>query len=186
MFVEEFWNIQRIGQRMLTRLQTVPEPPTKRKTLVERAGEPPATTAKSQLPGKAGNLSGFGLRQPGSLLNYRAHNNAPPSSHQNGNRPVSRQANVSRTMAPPRPPSSAENLGNGYDQESDQESSTGSRKGTSTLFSYPGINLRKSRTTSALRQKDKAQSPSKTTTRSQHSGSNENSAGDSGISSKLP
>jgi hypothetical protein len=163
----------------------VPEPPTKRKTLVERAGELPSTTAKSQLPGKAGSVTGFGLRQPGSLLSYRAQANAPPSSYQNGNRPASRQANVSRVMAPPRPPSSAEVLGSGCDQESDQESASGSRKGTSTLFSYPGISLRKIRSTPILRQKDKTQSPSKTTTRSQHSGSNESCADDSGMSSKL-
>jgi hypothetical protein len=170
---------------MLTRSLIVPEPPTKRKTLVERAGELPATTAKSHLPSKAGSVTGFGLRQPGSLLNYRTHTNAPPASHQNGNRPASRQANVSRTMAPPRPPSSSEVLGNGYDQESDQESGTGSRKGTSNLFSYPGINLRKIRSTPALRQKDKTQTPPKTTTRSQHSGSDGSCADDSGTSSNL-
>jgi hypothetical protein len=170
---------------MLTRTTLVPEPPTKRKTLVERAGEPPATTLKSQIPGKAGNVAAFGLRQPGSLLTHRAQSNTPAISYQNGNRPASRQANVSRAMAPPRPPSSAEVLGNGYDQESDQESSmSGSRKGTYSSISYPGISIRKTRSTPVLRRQEKIQTTNRTATRSQHSGSDSNTD-DGGMSSKL-
>ncbi|KAK4503213.1 hypothetical protein PRZ48_006641 [Zasmidium cellare] len=157
------------------KINGLPEPNPKRKTLAERAGEP-ASASKSHIPNKPSlsNLSGFGTRPPSS---YRNNSNASTTS----TRPPSRQANGLRQHALAKVPSTAQ-LPQSDDQESEADTSVmGKRKGTPILsFNSPvnGIPLRKTRTQGDLRQKSSRQPNPRA--KSQHTGSTSSDCSDDG------
>ncbi|USW51951.1 Putative spindle pole body-associated Vik1/Cik1, microtubule binding protein [Septoria linicola] len=129
----------------------LPEPPMKRKTLAERAGEP-----SGSLRTKPSISNGFGTRPTTSGSNaYRTPSNMSSATGSlRGGRPPSRQANGfglgSRTnstysTSSRAPPSQ-------YDEEEDGDTGlSGSRKGTPILSFNSTLHLRKTRTHDDLR-----------------------------------
>lgn len=161
---------------ILTLPPTAPEPPTKRKTLVDRAGEPP-NVSRTGIPNKPsyGSTAGFGIRPTSSIYQQSNRSNANVSvSGSIGSigsvRPgssSSRQMHGFRQTAPSRPPSAANVPLPEYDQESDGETGvSGTRKGTHIMSFNPlkNIHIRKTRTTTG----DNRQSPAKSQPQSQH------------------
>lgn len=158
--VSEVWRRKyRVGSRLTAR--AVPEPPMKRKTLAERAGE---TTSRSQLP-KTGlaNARANGYRHA-SNTSTSSSGSSRPASRGVGLRHVqaARQQAVSAASSVPEPA-----------MEIDEEAEAGvmgKRKGTPIISlapsNYEKITLRRTRTDGDLRQRYKTIGP-----RVQHSGS---------------
>jgi kinesin family protein C1 len=170
----------------LTRSVTATEPPTKRKTLVDRAGEPPP---RSGIPSKpsygSSSTAGFGIRptttstssyhHPNRSVTNLASASSIGSVRTASNRQANANANAFRQTAPTRPPSAANVPLPDQDQESDGDSGVqGTRKGTTILSFNPPktITLRKTRIAPGdNRQQHRAASDA----RSQHSGSHTDS-----------
>ena len=156
------------GLKRTDMFELVPEPPSKRKTLVERAGEP----VRSHLPSKSiSSISaGFGTRPPSTLSNYRNTSNASTTSSASNVRPSSSQANGARARNGTQTQGSLK-IQSDQDQDSDTEQGLASkRKGTFiSSISTPsrGITLRKTRTRNG-RQPSKQSQPTSATI--QHSG----------------
>lgn len=182
-------------------ISSASEPPTKRKTLVDRAGEVP-NPPRSGIPNKPSFSStvGFGSR-PTSIYQQsnRSTANVSTTSSIGSIRPSSsRQANAFRQTAPTanRPPSAANVPLPENDQESDGDSVTsGNRKGTPILSFNPlkSISIRKTRTKAHNTQGDNRQLPQQSQlqsqyrdavdARSQHSGSYADSSDGASITS---
>lgn len=136
------------GENVVLTCGAVPEPPLKRKTLAERAGEPSGT-----LRTKPSVANGFGARPAtsGSNLSRTASGIASATGSLRGARPSSRQANPFGLV--PRTNSSYSvsktTTSSHYDDEDDGEVAlSGSRKGTPALFfnsSSTAIHLQKTR-----------------------------------------
>ncbi|CAK3998228.1 Kinesin klpA [Lecanosticta acicola] len=161
------------------KINGLPEPPTKRKTLAERAGEPANALRTHLKQPSSGSTTGFGTRPATSFSTYRNPSNVSIASSASSLRPSSRHATVSRPGGPVRQPSAVPSAQpNQDDEESDGEG--GKRKGTPILsFNSPvtGIVVRKTRAQGTLRQQSSQQ---QLRARSQHSGSSSSASGGDG------
>lgn len=150
--------------------RAVPEPPMKRKTLAERAGET-TSTSRSQLP-----KTGLGN---GRANTYRNASNTSNSSS-GSSRPASRGVGLRHVQAARQQTVSAASSAAAADpaMDIDEEDAgvMGKRKGTPIISLAPSendrITLRKRRTDGDLRQHYKSDDP-----RLQHSGSHTNGCG---------
>lgn len=161
----------------------VPEPPTKRKTLVERAGEPanplrshmPQPHSKPTLARSESTTAQVGSRPPSSSSmlthSYRNTSTASTISSVSSIRPSSRQVGTRQIGA--RPPSVAETRPGLEDQNDETEAGVmGKRKGTPPVLSFrphlAPITMRKTRAGSPQQQQSTADVHMRI--RSQHSG----------------
>lgn len=155
------------------------EPPMKRKTLVDRAGEVP-NPARSGIPNKPSYSAGFGIRPTSSVYSQsnRSNANISSASATGSARPgSSRLPNTFRQTAPTsiRPPSAANVPVPDQDQEFDGDKTfSGNRKGTPILSFNPlknmTIAIRKTRTTTIKGDNPHFPQLRAVDARSQHSG----------------
>lgn len=150
----------------------VPEPTPKRKTLIERAGEPhnplrshiPST--KPTISRSDSNTAQVGARAASGISNgYRHPSTASTASSASSMRPPSRP-NATRHARMPSAPEPTMTIED-EDATEAEAGVMGKRKGTSAMFSNT-LALRKTRTHGDLRH---TQQPASMGTRSQHSGS---------------
>ena len=152
-------------------LPAVPEPPPKRKTLAERAGEPinPSRAHNGHLPKPK---TSSHQRTGSALTNgYRDSSNASTASSTGSLRAPSRQ-NGQRAVGG-RPPSVADVRNNAVEEEEEETGVMGKRKGTPPIMSFNSANsisLRKTRGRADSRDHP-ALSTANVSSRSQHSSS---------------